>query len=99
VSQPARVATPQTSPVEVLSKPTPEYTAEARQQKVEGEVVLEVEFGASGTIQVIRVVRGLGHGLDESAIAAARQIRFKPATRDGLAVSSTGRLHILFQLA
>jgi TonB family protein len=99
VSQPARIAAPQETPVEVLSKPNPVYTAEARQQKVEGEVVLEVEFGASGTLQIVRVVRGLGHGLDESAIAAARQIRFKPATRDGLAVSSTGKLHILFQLA
>lgn len=84
---------------EVLSKPTPVYTAEARALKVEGEVLLEVVFSASGKIQVVRVVRGLGHGLDEAAIHAAEQIRFKPATRGGTPVDSTATLHIVFQLA
>ena len=84
---------------EVLSKPTPVYTAEARALKVEGEVLLEVVFSASGKIQVVRVVRGLGHGLDEAAIRAAQQIKFKPATRGGAPVDSTATLHIVFQLA
>ena len=56
-------------------------------------------FTAGGEPRVLEVVRGLGHGLDETAIRAAQQIRFKPALRDGLPVDSTATVHILFQLA
>jgi TonB family protein len=98
---PHRVEEPKAdiAPVEILSKPTPGYTAEARAAHVEGEVLLEVVFTASGRLHVLRVVRSLGHGLDESAIRAAEQIRFKPATRGGLPIDSTATLHIVFQLA
>jgi TonB family protein len=48
---------------------------------------------------VLGVTRGLGYGLDEAAIAAARQIRFKPAQQDGHAVDSTATVHIVFELA
>jgi TonB family protein len=88
-----------TNPVQIISKPTPAYTADARAAKVEGEVLLEVEFSASGKLRVLRIVRGLGHGLDESAVRAAEQIRFKPATRGGAAINSTATLHIVFQMA
>lgn len=90
---------PHIKPAEILSKPVPAYTEEARKLHVEGEVLLEVVFESSGSIRVVRVVRGLGHGLDESAIKAAQQIRFTPAQKDGQAVDSNGVLHILFQLA
>jgi TonB family protein len=86
-------------PAEILSKPNPIYTEEARAKRIEGEVLLEVVFEASGKIQVLRVVRGLGHGLDDAAIRAAEQIRFKPALRDGQPSDSTAVLHIIFQLA
>jgi TonB family protein len=86
-------------PVQILSKPTPSYTADARAARVEGEVLLEVEFSASGKLHVLRIVRGLGHGLDESAIRAAEQIRYKPATRGGAPIDSTATLHIVFQMA
>jgi TonB family protein len=86
-------------PAEILSKPNPIYTEEARAKRIEGEVLLEVVFEASGKIQVLRVVRGLGHGLDDAAIHAAEQIRFKPALRDGQPSDSTAILHIIFQLA
>ena len=95
----ANSAAPKVVPAEILSKPTPAYTPEARKLRIEGEVLLEVVFEASGSIRVTRVVRGLGHGLDESAIQAAEQIRFKPALRDGQPSDSTGVLHIVFQLA
>ena len=65
--------------VEITYKPNPVYTDEARSLKLEGEVLLEVEFAANGQLHVNRVVRGLGHGLDEAAIAAANKMRFKPA--------------------
>jgi len=86
-------------PAEILSKPVPAYTAEAKNLRIEGEVLLEVVLGASGNLRVVRVVRGLGHGLDDNAVKAAQQIHFKPATRDGQPTDSTVVLHIIFQLA
>lgn len=88
-----------TTPVAVTSKPNPVYTEQARKQHVEGEVLLQVMFTASGQVQVLRVVRGLGYGLDESAIQAAQRVRFVPAQRNGQAVDSTATLHIVFQLS
>src|SRR5204863_8320605 len=64
-------AGPATNPVEITYKPNPVYSDEARQLRLEGEVLLEVMFAANGQLQVNRVVRGLGHGLDEAAVAAA----------------------------
>jgi TonB family protein len=96
--KPAEVA-PKVTPAEVLSKPTPAYTEEARKLRIEGEVLLEVVFEASGKIQVKRVIRGLGHGLDDSAIRAAEQIQFKPAMQDGHPTDFNAILHIVFQLA
>jgi TonB family protein len=86
-------------PAEILSKPTPIYTQEARSLKIEGEVLLEAVLQASGSLRVVRVVHGLGHGLDDNAVRAAEQIHFKPATRDGQPTDSTVVLHIIFQLA
>jgi TonB family protein len=85
--------------VEITYKPNPVYTNEARNLKLEGEVLLEVEFAANGQLHVNRVVQGLGHGLDEAAIAAANKMRFKPASRNGQAMDSTAIVHVVFQLA
>jgi len=90
---------PPTTPVEITYKPNPVYTEEARQLKLEGEVLLEVMFGANGQLRVNRVVRGMGHGLDEAALAAANKMRFKPALRNGVPVDSTAIVHVVFQLA
>jgi TonB family protein len=90
---------PPTTAVEITYKPNPVYTEEARNLKLEGEVLLEVMFGANGQLQVNRVVRGLGHGLDGAAIAAANKIHFKPALRNGTPVDSTAIVHVVFQLA
>jgi TonB family protein len=88
-----------TSSVEITYKPNPVYTDEARNLKLEGEVLLEVNFTANGQLHVNRVVRGLGHGLDEAAVAAANKMRFKPALRSGQAIDSTAVVHVVFQLA
>jgi TonB family protein len=90
---------PATTPVEITFKPSPVYTDEARGLKLEGEVLLEVMFGANGSLHVNRIVRGLGHGLDEAAIAAANKMRFKPALRMGQPIDSTAVVHVLFQIA
>ena len=90
---------PATTPVEIISKPNPVYTEEARQLKLQGEVLLEVLFGSNGQLHVNRVVRGMGHGLDEAAIAAANKIRFKPAQHYNQPIDSTAVVHVVFQLA
>jgi len=95
----AETAAPRQVPAEIISKPTPVYTDEGRKLRIEGEVLLEVVFEASGTLRVVRMVHGLGHGLDEAATRAAEKIRFKPALRDGQPADSTAVLHIIFQLA
>ena len=86
-------------PVVILAKPNPVYTEEARKLAIEGDVLVEVVFTAAGQVQVGRVVRGLGHGLDEAATRAAQQIRFKPAQQGGRPVDSPAVVHIQFQLA
>jgi TonB family protein len=90
---------PPTTSVEITFKPNPVYTEEARNLKLEGEVLLEVQFAANGQLHVNRVVRGLGHGLDEAAIAATNKMRFKPAMRNGQAMDSTAVVHVVFQMA
>jgi TonB family protein len=87
------------TPVEITFKPKPNYTPEAREKKIEGEVTLEVTFSSDGAIHVLRVVRGLGFGLDENARLAASQIRFHPGTRNGAPVDVTGTVHIVFELS
>ena len=95
----ASATTSSTAAAEIISKPTPAYTSEARSLRIEGEVLLDVVLEASGRLHVLRVVRGLGHGLDDNAVKAAEQIRFKPATRNGQPTDSQVVLHIIFQLA
>jgi TonB family protein len=98
-TKPAENAASKTLSAEIISKPNPIYTDEARKLRIEGEVLLEVVFESGGKVRVLRVVRGLGHGLDEAAAKAAEQIRFHPAKQDGQPVDFPAVLHILFQLA
>ncbi len=96
---PKASAEPASSNLEVLSKPAVQYTSEARQLRVQGDVILRVTFTASGQVAVLSVVHGLGHGLDEEARRVAQQIRFRPAKRNGQAVDLTTNITITFQLA
>jgi TonB family protein len=99
VAAPQMVAAPVATNLEVLSKPSVQYTSEARQLRVQGDVILRVTFTASGQVVVQGIVHGLGHGLDEEARRVAQQIRFRPATRNGSAVDMTTNITITFQLA
>ena len=73
--------------LQFLSKPAPSYTDAARQNNVQGTVVLRVVFSADGSVGSVTAVSGLPYGLTEQAIAAARKIRFTPAIKDGRPVS------------
>lgn len=97
--RPVRQEVPASTPIVVLSKPLPEYTAEARHLRIEGDVTLRVRFLANGQVQVLGVVTGLGHGLDEQAKIAAERIRFKPATQNGHPVDEVSIIHVTFQMA
>ncbi|MGA8041944.1 MAG: TonB family protein [Terracidiphilus sp.] len=94
-----RAVEPASTSLEVLSKPPAKYTSEARQLKVQGDVILSVTFTANGSVVVHGVVHGLGHGLDEEARRVAQEIRFRPATRNGRPVDLTTNITISFQLA
>lgn len=86
-------------PVSIQSKPTPVYTSEARENRVEGEVLVNVLFTADGKVKVLNIVRGLGYGLDEAAQRAVQGLKFTPAQRDGRPVDSNATLHVVFQLS
>jgi len=87
------------TPVAIQSKPSPVYTEEARQLRIEGEVIVDVVFTATGEMRIVSVLKGLGHGLDEAAVTAARKIRFTPAQQDGQKVDYPATLHIVFALS
>jgi TonB family protein len=95
----ARDSAPLQTPVEITYKPKPAYTPEAREKKIEGEVLLEVLFSSAGQVQILRLIRGLGYGLDENAREAASRIRFHAATKNGAPVDVTGTVHIVFELS
>ena len=83
---------------QVLYKPKPAYTPEAAALHLEGTVSVRIRVAANGAVTVLAVTKGLGHGLDESAVKAAGQIRFKPAQDDaGNPTAWEGIVNILFQ--
>jgi TonB family protein len=86
-------------PVEILQKPRPVYTVEARRLQIEGDVNLDAVFSSSGKVRVRRVLHGLGHGLDESATQAACAIQFRPASVNGSPIDVPAVVKITFQLA
>ena len=87
-----------TSKARVLEKPEPAYTEAARKNQVMGTVVLRAVFNASGQVTNISAISRLPDGLTEKAIAAAHQIRFVPATKDGRTVSQWIELQYNFNL-
>jgi TonB family protein len=82
----------------ILYREKAQYTQEARDNKVEGTVVLSVVFGVDGQIGDVKVIEGLPHGLTQKAIEAASKIRFEPAMKDGQPVSVRGNLEYTFRL-
>jgi periplasmic protein TonB len=86
------------SPV-LLSQPLPAYTEEARKARTEGVVVIKAVVRKDGSVDSFRVVRGLGHGLDESAInTIATKWRFRPGTKNGLPVDVWADIEVTFRL-
>jgi len=86
-----------TSPV-LLFKVEPEFSEEARRAKHQGVVILYGEVGTDGRLRNVRVVSSLGLGLDEKAITAVRQWRFRPGFRDGRPVVAAATIEVNFHL-
>lgn len=82
----------------VIREIKPRYTAEGMRAKLQGTVHMEVVVLADGTVGSARVIKGLGFGLDESALAAARYWLFEPAKVDGKPVASSVTLELEFRL-
>jgi TonB family protein len=82
----------------ILYREKAKYTEEARQNKIQGVVMLQVVFHVNGSLTDIRVIRGLPDGLTEKAIEAAKKIRFNPAVKNGAPVSVRGQLEFSFNL-
>jgi TonB family protein len=82
----------------ITSRPEPQYTEEARKNQISGTVVLRAVLGSNGSVSGIRAVSGLPFGLTERAIAAAHQIKFVPAMKDGRAVSQYIQIEYNFNL-
>ena len=82
----------------ILTKPGPSYTEEARKNQVSGVVVLRAVFSSNGSVTNVSVIRGLPDGLTERAIAAAKQITFVPAMKDGHAISMWMQLEYNFNV-
>lgn len=83
---------------ELLYKVEPEFSEEARKAKVAGNVLVGIWVDASGNPTHVRVLRGVGMGLDEKAIEAVRQYRFKPGMENGKPVVTEVNIEVNFQI-
>jgi len=82
----------------LLVRSTPLYTVEARKARVEGIVVLQAIIRRDGTVDSIKVLKGLGYGLDESAINSIATWRFKPGTLNGNPVDVITNFEVEFRI-
>jgi TonB family protein len=93
-----RSKTPGVTPPSVLRKVEPEYSEEARAARLQGAVILMVVIGTDGLTRDVRVVKGLGLGLDEKALEAIGQWQFQPGAKDGRSVAVTATIEVNYRL-
>jgi TonB family protein len=86
------------TPPSLAYKVEPEYSEEARWARVDGTVVVKTTIGVDGTAQNMEVIRSLGLGLDEKALQAISQWKFKPGTKDGEPVPVMATIEVNFRL-
>jgi TonB family protein len=89
---------PNNKSLKLISKPQPRFTKEARQNDIQGEVVLRIKFLANGQIGSITPIKELPFGLTEQAIESAKRIRFEPAVRNGRSISVLKSLKYSFTI-
>ena len=91
-------AEPGVEPLKILSKQKASYTEAARKAGVQGTIQLAVLFSANGRIENLMLIKGLGYGLDQQAMTAARRITFAPMKRDGKPVSTVKLMEYSFAI-
>jgi periplasmic protein TonB len=94
----ARAITAITTPPKLIYKIEPEFSEEARKAKFQGTVILSIEVDESGRATNLRVISSPGLGLDQKAIEAVAQWRFRPASQGGKPVASSARVEVNFHL-
>jgi len=94
----ARAATGSISAPELLYKTEPEFSEEARKAKYQGTVVLNIEVGEDGKPRRMRIVQGLGLGLDDKALEAVSRWLFRPAMRNGRPTTAPATIEVNFRL-
>ena len=82
----------------IIYQPDPEYSEEARKAKYSGTVVLYIQVDETGHATHMRVVKGIGLGLDEKALEAVNKWRFKPGLKDGKPVTVEAHIEVNFRL-
>jgi TonB family protein len=92
-------AKPKSTQAVLLRMVEAEYTPEARAAGLQGSVILYLNVNPAGVVDQAEVIQRLGMGLDEKAVAAAKQWRFVPATKDGFRVSEARSAEIIFRLS
>jgi periplasmic protein TonB len=89
---------PQISGPRVIQKAEPEYTPEALEAKLVGSVILSLVVDTEGNPTEIKLIKGLGKGLDEKAVECLQKWHFKPGMRNGAPVSVGATVEINFRL-
>jgi len=89
---------PQFKMAKVLTQPRPDYTEQARANKVTGTITLAILITDTGAVGDAVTLTSLGYGLDEAAADAAKRMEFSPATKDGKPVASFTLVKITYQL-
>jgi TonB family protein len=84
-------------PLAVMNSPAPEYSVAARNEKIEGTVVLYAVVGTDGFAHGVQVARSLDYGLDESAVAAVKRWTFRPASSRGNPVPVKVKIELQFR--
>jgi TonB family protein len=85
-------------PVRIISKPTPAYTKDARDKKIEGDMLIDLIFTADRRIVILQIVRTIGYGLDETGLQAVSRIVFRPAKENGRTIDYRARIRVEFRL-
>lgn len=86
------------TPPQLIYKIEPEFSEQARKAKYQGVVVLAIDVDAGGNVRNIRVRQSLGLGLDEKAVEAVSQWRFRPGVLNGKPVTTEAIVQVSFQL-
>jgi TonB family protein len=95
--QPKRIGNGVSAPL-LMFAPVPEMSEEAKREKISGNVLVNLWVDENGNPTHVRVRRGAGHGLDENAVEAVKQYKFKPAMEDGKPVMVSLNVEVNFQI-